>query len=143
MHTKHLGPPYSRCRYEKDHALTYLQNYTKGQCRYECLVKDVLATCKCLPGYMNINGKSKPCSLSDHAQCVAPKIKLFNFEHCRCFQACSERLPSGQLIQYGNYKDPKYIIQRSHKPLETMSAAVLYLPDESEITHQEIPDYSE
>ena len=81
-------------------------------------------------------------SLADHAQCVAPKIKLFNYDHCHCIPACSERIPSGQLIQYGNYKDATHVLKQSRKNYTTMSAVVIYLPDFNEITHEEVADYS-
>jgi hypothetical protein len=31
-------------------------------------------------------------------------IKMFDYGRCGCIEACSERLPKGKLIQYGNYK---------------------------------------
>ena len=77
-----------------------------------------------------------------HAKCVAPTIKLFQADHCSCIQSCSERIPRATLIQYGNYKDAQQIIRKSFKNFETMSAAVIYLPEDSEVTHQEVADYS-
>ena len=142
VHTKRLGRPYSACRHESEHTLKYFKNYTKGQCNFECVMRDIYDECKCLPGYLNINNEAPSCSLSAHAQCVAPAIKMFNYEHCKCIQACSERIPAGQLIQYGNYKDAAYILHKSKRKLETMSAAVIYLPDVNEITHNEVADYS-
>ena len=37
----------------------------------------------------------------EHARCVSPKLKIYDSSNCSCSQACSEKLPQGQLIQYG------------------------------------------
>lgn len=55
--------------------------------------------------------------------------------------ACSERLPKGELIQYGNYKDASKIVKNSGVYVENMSAAVIYLAEVRETTHQEVSDY--
>ena len=54
-----------------------------------------------------------------------------------------ERLPEGQLIQYGNYKNAASILANSGTNFTTMSAAVVYIQDQAEISHIEIPDYRE
>ena len=66
---------------------------------------------------------------------------VMNYTDCECLTACSERLPEGQLIQYGNYKNAQSILKNSGTRFKTMSAAVVYIQDQSEISHIEIPDY--
>ena len=43
----------------------------------------------------------KACSLYQHGKCVVDYVKNFDSSHCDCIQACSERIPEGQLTQYG------------------------------------------
>ena len=43
----------------------------------------------------------KGCSLYQHGKCVVDYVKNFDSSHCDCIQACSERIPEGQLTQYG------------------------------------------
>ena len=48
------------------------------------------------------------------------------------------------LIDYGalrNYKNAKDILANSRTNLQTMSAAVVYIHDQTEISHIEIADY--
>ena len=83
-------------------SLTGRETQTKDQCIFECLSLVIHATCGCVTGYMaNYNAHYTPCSLYDHADCVSPLIKHFNHTACSCLPACSEKIPQGQLIQYG------------------------------------------
>ena len=45
------------------------------------------------------------------------------------------------MIQYGNYKNAASILANSGTNFRTMSAAVVYIQDQTEISHLEIPDY--
>ena len=49
----------------------------------------------------NSTTTARVCSLYEHAECVVPILKSTNVDLCDCPEACSERLPTGQLIQYG------------------------------------------
>ena len=77
------------------------------------------------------------CSLLAHAGCVAPLLKVFDYSLCPCINACSESIPHGGLIQYGNYKDATKIVTQSGSHMQNMSAAVLYLSEVKEMTHKE------
>ena len=115
------------------------------------------ATCGCVTGYMaNYNQSYTKCSLWDHADCVSPLMKNFNHTTCRCLPACSEKIPQGQLIQYGyvtydmvksslqfrNYKDAAVIIKQAGAVVNNMSAVVVYLAEVNEVTHLEVAQYT-
>ena len=116
-------------KYEKSIS-RYYTNYSETQCLNECKIDAVIENCKCIPGEnlpprdrsqieienFNILGylrnpeyneaKSagdsvKACSLYQHGKCVVDYVKNFDSSHCDCIQACSERIPEGQLTQYG------------------------------------------
>ena len=42
---------------------------------------------------------------------------------------------------FSNYKNAETILKRSRSGFNSMSAAVVFIPDQSEITHIEMADY--
>ena len=42
---------------------------------------------------------------------------------------------------FRNYKNAETILERSRSGFNSMSAAVIFIPDQSEVTHIETPDY--
>ena len=45
------------------------------------------------------------------------------------------------LYYFRNYKNAETILERSRSGFNSMSAAVIFIPDQSEVTHIETPDY--
>ena len=89
-------------------------NYSKNQCRQECMVKVVVQKCGCWPNSIGVNQKATPplvnCSFVNHARCVAPLVSNFKQQtHCDCPPKCIQDETVIDSIQYGKYQGGKLI----------------------------------
>lgn len=127
--TELLGAPYSQCR-RSGSSLLHYKAYTKNQCLYECLMKEVHERCNCSAPYFPREWKSgnltkSICRFQQHAECVAPILENFNYGGCKCPEECDSVSTHHEAVQYGQYYAQRGWEKESNPMV--MTSMMLYL----------------
>ena len=140
-----LGFPYSHCI--KDGKLVWFGTYTKKNCKFECLIKALIKTCKCLPPYLPksvlVTNAAPLCKYTQHVECTSILLMDFNYARCNCPTPCSE-LEYKKTVYYTemheNFRQKTTKLMRRFPDIALASVRIS-LPENKENQHREEPDY--
>ncbi|CBY20389.1 unnamed protein product [Oikopleura dioica] len=136
-----LGEPYTECT--RNRSLQYFKQYSKYNCNYECLIKEVYKRCKCRVPYFPKTTEYQVCMYHEHTRCVAHILKEFMYSDCHCPVPCSELFYKKTVYyteMHQNFRN-KTAEMLKRFPDIALASVRISLPENYEMQHQEQADY--
>lgn len=67
----------------------YFAEYRESNCKFDCLLRRMLETCKCLPYYYGVHASTRNAAVCQrqHAKCLALNYCMFASENSKCTAA--------------------------------------------------------
>ncbi|CAG5090495.1 Oidioi.mRNA.OKI2018_I69.PAR.g12624.t1.cds [Oikopleura dioica] len=136
-----LGQPYTECI--KNGSLAYFDHYSKYNCNYECLIKEVYKKCRCWVPYFPKTTDYPVCMYHEHTRCVAHILKEFMYSNCTCPVPCSELFYKKTVYyteMHQNFRN-KTAEMLKRFPDIALASVRISLPENYEMQHEEQADY--